>query len=95
MKPIFAPQAQRDLRRAISYLFARNPSAAIELKNELLGVIESLAGGEFEGAEVQLRSGRWVRSWPVPPYRLYYQRSPELFRVIRVYDQRRRPITRR
>ena len=45
-----------------------------------------------EGPEVQLRSGRTARSWPVTPYRIYYQRTSEQLRVISVYHQARRPI---
>jgi plasmid stabilization system protein ParE len=73
-------------------LLERNPTAAVELKEQLLATIDRLAEGEFEGPEVRLRSGRAVRSWPVTPYRIYYQRAAAELRVIRVYHQARRPI---
>jgi hypothetical protein len=52
---------------------------------------------EFEavtGREVLLRDGRWVKTWPVPPYRIYYRVSGQELQVIRVYHQARRPIER-
>jgi plasmid stabilization system protein ParE len=87
-----SPRAQDDLRSAVGYLLEKNPAAAIELKERLLATIDRLAHGEFEGPEVQLRSGRSVRSWPVTPYRIYYQRTADELRVLRVYHQARRPI---
>jgi plasmid stabilization system protein ParE len=92
LKIRFSPRARDDLRAAVEYLAARNATAAGELKDQLLVLIEKLAGGEFQGPEVQLRSGAIVRSWPVVPYRIYYQRSTEVLRVVRVYHQARRPI---
>jgi plasmid stabilization system protein ParE len=85
-------RAHDDLRSAVGYLIERNPAAAVELKEQFLATIDRLAQGEFEGPEVQLRSGRTVRSWPVTPYRIYYQRTADELRVIRVYHQARRPI---
>jgi plasmid stabilization system protein ParE len=76
-------------------LLGRNPAAAGALKDQLIGTIEQLARGDFDGPEVQLRSGRSVRSWPVPPYRIYYQRTADMLRVVRIYHQARRPIVRR
>jgi plasmid stabilization system protein ParE len=87
-------RAQNDLRSAVGYLLERNPVAAVELKGQFLATIDRLGQGLFEGPEVQLRSGRSVRSWPVPPYRIYYQRTADELRVIRVYHQARWPIAR-
>lgn len=95
MKIRFSPRARDDLRSAVEYLAGRNPAAAAELKDQLLLTIQRLAEGEFQGAEVQLRSGAIVRSWPVVPYRIYYQRSTEVLRIVRVYHQARRPIARK
>jgi plasmid stabilization system protein ParE len=56
-------------------------------------VITSLAEGEFDGPEQELRrTGERVRSWPVPPFRIYYRREPDEFVVLRVYHSARRPI---
>jgi plasmid stabilization system protein ParE len=92
LKIRFSPRAREDLRSAVEYVAARSPDAAIELRDHLLSMIERLARGEFEGAEVRLRSGSVVRSWPMVPYRIYYQRSAEVLRVVRVYHHARRPI---
>jgi hypothetical protein len=32
---------------------------------------------DFEGAELKLTTGELVRSWAVPPYRIYYRREPD------------------
>jgi plasmid stabilization system protein ParE len=95
LKVRFSQAARSDLRAAVEFLTAKNPSAAIDLKEQLLTTVERLARGEFEGPEVQLRSGAIVRSWPVTPYRIYYQRSAEEFQVIRMYHQARKPIVSR
>jgi plasmid stabilization system protein ParE len=54
---------------------------------------EQLAQRAFEGPEQRLRSGLLVRSWPLPPYRLYYRRRDDSLEILRVYHQARRPIT--
>ena len=95
MKVRFSPRARHDLRSAVEYVAAQNPTAAAELTDQLLSTIEKLAQGEFQGTEVQLRSGAIVRSWPVVPYRIYYRRSDEALQVVRVYHQARRPIAKR
>ena len=95
MKVRFSPRARQDLRSALEYLAASNPIAATELKDQLLSMIERLARGEFQGPEVQLRSGAVVRSWPVASFRIYYQRSAEALRVVRVYHHARRPIAKK
>ena len=95
MKIRFSPRARQGLRSAVEYLGARNPIAATELTDQLLSMIESLARGEFQGPEVQLRSGAIVRSWPMASFRVYYQRSVEELRVVRVYHQARRPIAKK
>jgi plasmid stabilization system protein ParE len=91
----FSLRARSDLRTAVEYLAERNPAAAVALTEQLLETIERLAGGEFEEPPVQLRSGSVVRSWPVAPYRIYYQRTGQEFRVVRVYHQARRPIAKK
>jgi plasmid stabilization system protein ParE len=40
------------------------------------------------------RGGMLVRSWPLPPYRIYYRRRDGYLEVMRVYHQARQPITR-
>ena len=95
MKIEFAPEAVDDLAGAIEYLQARSPRAAAATAEIVFGAIDKLAAGEFEGPERRLRStGERVRSWPVPPYRIYYRREPEAFFVLRVHHGRRDPISR-
>jgi plasmid stabilization system protein ParE len=89
----FAPQAEADFAAVIGYLADRNPDAAAELGQRILDVIDKLASGEFDGPEQTLLSGDNVRSWPVPPVRVYYQRRGEAFWVLRIYHQARPPIT--
>jgi hypothetical protein len=56
--------------------------------------IEHLPAGDFEGPISRLRSGSLVRSWPVPPFRISYQRHAGELLIVRVYHQTRRPIAR-
>ena len=48
----------------------------------------------LDGPETTLENGAVVRSWPVPPFRAYYQRRGGDVLVVRLYDQRREPIER-
>lgn len=55
-------------------------------------MIDELAAGGLDGPEQELLSGQRVRSWPVPPVRVYYRRTGDLLEVVRIYHQARRPI---
>jgi plasmid stabilization system protein ParE len=90
----FSPQAEADFAAVIEYVAARNPIAAQEFGERIFAVIDKLAAGEFEGPEQTLTSGEIVRSWPVPPVRVYYQRQTNTFWVLRIYHQAQPPITR-
>lgn len=68
--------------------------AAANLDAEIEQCIERLAAQEFEGPVSRLRSGAVVRSWAVPPFRIYYQRHTDELLIVRVYHQARRPIAR-
>lgn len=57
-------------------------------------IIDKLAAGDFDGPEQELTSGERVRSWAVPPVRVYYQRQEDALWVLRIYHQARRPIAR-
>lgn len=94
MNITYTEEALADILDAIAYLNERNPAAASNLDTDLAACIEHLAAGEFEGPLSRLRSGSLVRSWPVPPFRLYYQRQPGELLILRVYHQTRRPIVR-
>ena len=62
--------------------------------DRIFAIIDSLAAGEFDRPEQTLRTGDRVRSWPSPPVRIYYQRHPDVLWIMRIYDQRRRPVAR-
>ena len=88
----FAPQAEADFAAIIGYLAERNAVAARELSDRIFTIIDKLARDEFEGPEQTLVSGEVVRSWPVPPLRVYCQRQPSAFCVVRIYHQAQQPI---
>ncbi len=90
----YTEDALADIVEAITYLNERNPTAATNLDAEISRCIQRLAANEFDGPVSQLRSGKAVRSWPVPPFRIYYQRRPDGLLIVRVYHQAGRPITR-
>lgn len=94
MKVSYTEEAIADLVQAITYLNERNPTAAANLDAEISRCIDRLAAQEFEGPQSRLHSGAVVRSWPVRPFRIYYQRHPGELLIVRVYHQTRRPITR-
>ena len=94
MKITYTEEAIADIVQAITYLNERNPTAAANLDAEIARCIERLADREFEGPVSRLRSGPIVRSWGVPPFRIYYQRHTDELLIVRVYYQARRPITR-
>ena len=94
MKVTYTEEAVADIVQALTYLNERNLTAAAKLDADIARCIERLADREFEGPVSRLRSGAVVRSWGVPPFRIYYQRHPDELLIVRVYHQKRRPITR-
>jgi plasmid stabilization system protein ParE len=91
---LYTEEAIADIVDALTYLNERNPTPAANLDADISRSIDRLAGGELDGGLSRLRSGRLVRSWAVPPFRIYYQRHPDELLIVRVYHQARRPITR-
>jgi plasmid stabilization system protein ParE len=94
LKVTYTDDAIADIVDAITYLKQRNPTAAANLDAEIARCIDHLAAHEFDGPVSRLGSGTLVHSWPVPPFRIYYQRRPDELVILRVYHQTRRPITR-
>lgn len=94
MKITYTEEAIADILDAIAYLNERNSTAAAKLDADISRCIERLADDEFEGPVSRLRSGAVVRSWGVPPFRIYYQRHSDELLILRIYHQKRRPITR-
>ena len=85
MKVNYTEEAIADIVEAISYLNQRNPTAAANLDAEIAQCIQRLTAREFEGPVSRLRSGAVVRSWAVPPFRIYYQRHTDELLIVRVY----------
>lgn len=90
----YTEEAVADIVEAITYLNERNPSAAAILDRQISECIELLSDRAFDGPTSRLRFGAVVRSWAIPPFRLYYQRHSEGLLILRVYHQARHPITR-
>ena len=90
----FSPLAEEDFAAVIGYLAERNPVAAGELGRRIFEVIDKLARGAFDGPELTLETGDLVRSWPVPPVRVLYERHSDTLWVLRIYHQARSPMPR-
>jgi plasmid stabilization system protein ParE len=90
----FSPEAEADFAAAIEYLASRNSHAAHKLSEQIFAAIDKLAERRFEGPVQTLITGESVRSWPVPPFRIYYQRHDDLLWIVRIYHQARAPIAR-
>jgi plasmid stabilization system protein ParE len=88
--------ALADVSAAVDYLVERgDAAAAVRLVERLSSVIlTDLADGHVDGPMYVLGAGERVYGWPMPPFRIYYQRATGTLIVMRVYHQRRRPITR-
>lgn len=94
VKICWTEDALADVEEAVDWLEVRNPRAAARLLGELFGTIKRLGRGDLEGSEAVLSDGTVVRSWPVAPMRVYYERRDGALWVLRIRDQRMRPITR-
>jgi len=94
----FAPEAEHDFAAVLGYLVERNPVAASELGQRIFAVIDKRAAKDFEGPEQAFETGEVVRSWAVPPVRIYYQRHyqrhEDALWIVRIYHQSQRPIVR-
>ena len=93
MRVRYSRTAAKELREQLDYLAERSPQAARDLAAGVKALLADLDTGAFEGPEVQLRSGRPARTWPLPPLRIYYRRRGDELFVVRIYHQARRPIT--
>lgn len=95
MSVVWSPQALDDVRVAVDYLVEHDAAdAAAKLIDRVTDVVARLASAPIDGPEHVLTTGERVRGWPCPPFRVYYQRTAGALVVLRVYDQRQRPITR-
>ncbi|MBS2011771.1 MAG: type II toxin-antitoxin system RelE/ParE family toxin [Deltaproteobacteria bacterium] len=94
MKVLWSPEALDDLGAAVDYLAERSPPAAEKLVVGITALVERLATEPLDGPEHALANGDRVRGWPFAPFRIYYSRTPDALLVVRIYHQRREPITR-
>ena len=95
MRLVLSRQARADLAEIKRYYLAEgSPRAAAAMLAHLDEAIQRLLAGALHGREVRLLDGRPVQGWPVPPYRIYYERTASYTRIVRVYHQSRRPIER-
>jgi len=92
MRLVVASEARDDLAAAVGYIAKDNPAAATRLLHRVREVIDLLTEGGLDGPRSTLRSGAEVRSWPVPPFRVYYRREPDTLIIVRIYHQSRRPL---
>jgi plasmid stabilization system protein ParE len=92
MRLILSHQARADLVAIKRYIAQDNPRAAAALLTRIDEVMQRLMLGELQGTEVRLLDGRRLQSWPVRQYRIYYERTASLTRIVRVYHGTRRPI---
>lgn len=95
MAIVWSSEGADDFLAALAYLRQRNLSASERLVDELNAALRRLDELPIEGPEARLSNGALVRSWPVPPFRVYYQRRGVDVLIVRLYDQRREPIERR
>ena len=92
MRIVITPRAFDDLAATAGYVSQDNPAAAGRLVDRVFEVIDLLAEGGLDGPLTTLRSGVEVRSWPVPPLRIFYRREADELHVLRIYHQSRRPL---
>lgn len=95
MAVVWSAEGADDFLAALTYLRTRNVAASERLMHEVNAAVRRLDELPIDGPESQLSSGALVRSWPVPPFRLYYKRRDHDVLIVRLYDQRREPIERR
>ena len=94
MNIVWSPEALGDIDAAVDYLAERSSPAAERLAAGVIALVERLASEPLEGTVHVLSDGERVHGWPFPPFRIYYQRRPDSFVVVRVFHQRREPIAR-
>ncbi len=93
---VFTDDATTDLEELAEYLDARNPVAAVKVRDAIFAAVAMLAspGPRVEGPAVTLRSGAPCRRHFIHPVVLYYQREGGVLTIVRVYHHAREPISR-
>jgi plasmid stabilization system protein ParE len=63
-----------------------------EAEADLQATLEFIHERNPTAAIDQMTTGESVRSWVIPPFRIYYQRRQDALLVLRIYHHSRRPI---
>jgi len=92
VKVSVAPLAAQDLKQAYEFIASRNRVAADRVLASIVETFGLLASKIVLGREVTLQGGQKVRTWALPPYRIYYRLRGEDLQVVRVYHLSRRSI---
>jgi len=92
VRVVVAPEARDELAAAVGYIAQDNPAAAARFVERIREVVMLLAEGGLDGPRSRFRSGLEVRSWPVPPFRVFYRREVGELHILRIYHQSRRPL---
>jgi plasmid stabilization system protein ParE len=91
---VWSSEGADDFLAALTYLRRRNAAAAERMMHAVNTALQRLHELPIDGPETRLSTGAFVRSWPIPPFRVYYQRRDADLLIVRLYDQRREPIER-
>ena len=92
----FVVDAVTDLEELAEYIDARNPVAAVRVRDAIRAAIALLAESDprLDARTVTLRSGVVCQRHYVRPAVIYYRREPGVLTVLRVYHHAREPIVR-
>jgi len=71
LKITYTHEAIADIVDACACLNGQRAGAAVQVDAAIADCFERLAAREFDGPVTRLQSGETVRSWPVPPFRIY------------------------
>ena len=82
---MYSPRAIADLRTFLARVAADDPGAVTPAAQRIFQAVGRLTGRTAVGPIHRLRSGVCVRSWPVPPLRIYYRRTRDTLPVLRIY----------
>jgi plasmid stabilization system protein ParE len=85
----YATEAYGDLLSALEYIVREDPAAAARVDERLQAAIERRRF-RTPGDCAHHRCGG--RSWPVRPFRIYYQRTADELLIVHIYHQARSPI---
>ena len=92
----FVDDAVTDLEGLAEYIDARNPAAAVKLRDAIRAAVALLADTDprLDTRFVTLRSGVVCQRHYVRPAVIFYRREPGVLTVLRVFHHAREPVTR-